>query len=100
VLVGPDGESVDWIAVVVLDLLLSGSSLAAEIASCGTTDLVDCSILAIFVAGLAWTAEEVDCTWLMLQFRSRLGTSLTLVLIFCKLIFICANIMAGDASQV
>jgi hypothetical protein len=41
----PGDESVDWIAVVVLNLLLSGSSLAAEIVSCRTTDLVDCSIL-------------------------------------------------------
>jgi hypothetical protein len=39
----PDDESVDWIAVVVLDLLLSGSSLAAEIVSCMTIDLVDCT---------------------------------------------------------
>jgi hypothetical protein len=75
----PGDESVVWFAVVVLDLLLSGSSLAAEIVSCRTADLVNCSILAMYVVGLAWAAEEVDCTWLMLvQFRSRLGTSLPL----------------------
>jgi hypothetical protein len=85
----PGDESVDSVVVVVLDLLLSGSSLTAEIVSCITLDLVDCSILAIFVVGLTWTAEEVDCTWLVLvQFRSRLGTSLTLwICLFVCLFF-------------
>jgi hypothetical protein len=85
----PGDESVDWIAVVVLDLLLSGSSLAAEIVSCRTTDLVYCGILAMFAVGLAWAAEEFDCTWLMLvQFPSRLGTSLPLWICFFLLVLI------------